>query len=614
MPITVTLAGLPNSGKSSLFNILTGSNQRIANYPGVTVEKKKGEYEFDDDKINVIDLPGIYSLDVTTIDEKISKDYLLNKTQTDKADINILVVDVTNLKKSLYLALQLREINQKFIIALNMIDLADKRGMKVDIEKLSSSFDAPVIITSAAKQIGIEELKNAIKYFDFENPKIILPVNFQSEIKKPAYIKEKLKAIDDMYKEIVITDLKPDNFTARVDRFILHPFWGIIILMTTLFLMFQLLFSWSGPLMDGIDTIFGYFGTLVNANVSNELLRSLVVDGIFAGVGGIVIFLPHIILLFVFILFLEDVGYLGRAAFLMDSLMRKLGLPGKAVIPLLSSHACAIPGIMSARIIENEKDRLATVLVAPLTTCSARIPVYMLLIAALVPNISWMGFSLPAVVLFGLYMAGIISAFIMAFILKKTTLNGPPTTLLMEMPPYRVPRFSSVIKGAWNKGKAFLIKAGTVILVLSILIWVLVSFPKDINGKSDINNSYAAKIGKTFEPIFRPIGFDWKITTALIPSFGAREVVVSALAAVLAQEGADEENAGFIKKVKESFPSATLISLLVWFIYAPQCIATFAVMKRETNGWKWPTFMGIYTLSLAYILSFVAYRIALPLF
>ncbi len=610
MSVTITLTGLPNSGKSSLFNTLTGGRQRIANYPGVTVEKKIGEYLFENDKINVIDLPGIYSLDVTTLDEKITKDYLLNKLD-EKTDFTVLVLDITNLKKSLYLALQLKEINQKFIIALNLIDIAKKRGMEVDYLKLSQEFDAPVVTTSAISNLGIEDLKKAIRDFKKQEGNVNLPINFQSEIKKPEYIKNKLKAIDVIYNNIVIKDLSPDNLTAKIDKIILHPVWGVAILLTTLLCIFQLLFSWSEPLMDGIDNLIGWMSANAEIYISNPMLRSLIVDGILAGVGGIIIFLPHIILLFVFILFLEDVGYLGRVAFLLDSLMRRLGLPGKAVIPLLSSHACAIPGIMSARIVENEKDRLATILVAPLTTCSARIPVYLLLIAALVPNKSFYGISMAAGVLFLLYVSGIASAFVMAFILKKTTLNGPPTTLLMEMPPYRLPKFSSILKGALNKGKAFLYKAGSVILVLSVIIWLLVSFPKNEMGKSDINNSYAAVIGKTFEPIFRPIGFDWKITTALIPSFGAREMVVAALASVLAQEEASEDDPGYIKKVRDSFPPATLISLLVWFIYAPQCISTFAVMKRETNGWKWPAFMGLYTLVLAYLFSFIAYRTAL---
>jgi ferrous iron transport protein B len=610
MSSTVTLAGLPNSGKSSLFNILTGSRQRIANYPGVTVEKKKGTLVFSNQSIEVIDLPGIYSLDVTTLDEKVSKDYLMDKFE-NRVDCIVLVVDTTNLKKSLYLAMQLKEIGQSFLLALNLIDIAEKRGMKVNTDKLSSFFGAPVVCTSAVKNTGIEDLKKAILDFQRSETAVILPKGFQSEIKKPEYIKNKLRSIDELYLDIVETDIAPDTLTEKIDRVVLHPVLGVGILVFTLLCIFQLLFTWSEPLMNGIDGLIGWLSGLVEANISNTMLKSLLVDGIIAGVGGIIIFLPHIVLLFVFILFLEDVGYLGRVAFLMDSLMRRLGLPGKAVIPLLSSHACAIPGIMSARIVDNEKDRLATVLVSPLTTCSARIPVYLLLIAALVPEKSVMGFSLSALVLFSLYMAGITSAFIMAFILKKTTLNGPPTTLLMEMPAYRFPKFTSILKGAWAKGKSFLYKAGTVILILSILIWLLVSFPKNQQGKSDINNSYAATIGKTFAPIFKPLGFDWRITTALIPSFGAREVVVSAMASVLSQEGASEEDAGYIKKVKDSFPPATLIALLVWFIYAPQCISTFAVMKRETNGWKWPIFMGVYTLGLAYILSFIAYRVSL---
>jgi len=604
----VVLAGLPNCGKTSLFNALTGSKQKVANYPGVTVEKKTGQVTGEID-FDLTDLPGIYSLDSTTLDEKVAKDILMQKNASLQYQFIILVFDATNIRKSLYLALQLKEIGARFIIVLNMSDLSQERGQELNIEYLAQNFNTRVISTAhndAQSILGLhsliqEELKSQQK-----NKVLNIPEKFQEKIKDRIYIKEKIQAMDEIEKSVVMKKIAPDTLSAKIDRVVLHPIWGFLILFTCLLLLFQLLFVATEPVVGQIEALFELISNTFTQTLSSDLWKSFWVDGVIAGIGSVVVFLPHILFLFLFLQLLEDCGYLTRAVFLLDSLMRRLGLPGKSVIPLLSSHACAIPGIMSARIIENQKDRMATILVAPLTTCSARLPVYTMLIAALLPAHKILGLDVRGLGMFVLYLIGMISALIISFILKKSVLNGPPTMLLMELPSYRMPKMRDIALELIQKTKLFFKKVGTIIFVLSMVIWLLVSFPKDQNGAVNINSSYAAKIGLIFSPIFAPIGFDWRITTALIPSFGAREVVISSLSSVLAveSEGEDEKLSQLISR---EFSLATLLSLLVWFIYAPQCISTFAVLKKESNSWKWPALMGIYTISLAYLASFVVY-------
>jgi ferrous iron transport protein B len=413
------------------------------------------------------------------------------------------------------------------------------------------------------------------------------------------------KKIDELLKVVTVTPLRPDTFSEKIDHYILHPVWGLVILCSLLIIIFQTLFSWASPLQDFIEGGFSYLGDLASIYVTDPLLKSLIIDGIISGVGGVLVFLPQIVLLFLFIQFLEDLGYLGRAAFLMDSLMRRIGLPGKSVIPLLSSHACAIPGILSARVIDNHRERLITMLVIPLTTCSARLPVYAILIAALIPDISVLGIpwlKLPGLVLFGLYMLGFFSALLVSLVFKKLLPHSSPSMLLMELPPYRIPRVKNLLLVMNNKAMIFLRKAGGIILIVSIVIWALVTFPQ--SEAPSIENSYAASIGRVFTPIFSPLGFDWRITTALIPSIGAREVVVSALSMVLSVEGDNQE--GMAAALVHQFGLGTLVALLIWFVFAPQCISTFAVLKRETNTLRWPIIMVLYTLTMAYAFAFIA--------
>lgn len=611
----VALVGMPNVGKTAMFNKLTGSFQKVANFPGVTVEKKSGWISENGQRIiEVIDLPGIYSLDATTLDEKVTKDFLLQKEKEPLADLFVLVLDATNLDKSLFLALQLKQLGYPLVIALNLMDEAKKRSFSIDLEKFTELMNAEVVPTSAANGMGVDSLVALIKR-RLEAPqkvKIQLPENPQKTFRLPSYVNGIFREIDKLIETVTLTPLKPDTFSERIDHFILNPIWGPILLFVLLVVIFQALFAWSTPLMDGIEFIFSYIGQLAADHIAHPLLRSFVVDGLISGVGGVIVFLPQILVLFLFIQFLEDLGYLGRAAFLMDSLMRKIGLPGKSVIPLLSSHACAIPGIMATRVIDNRRERLITMLVIPLTTCSARLPVYAILIAALVPNIpigGIPGLRLPGIVMFILYMIGFGSALIASFVFKKTLPQSSPSMLLMELPPYRIPKFKNLFISLVNKAKIFIKKAGRIILALSILIWVLISFPQK-DGVRHIEESYAAVIGKTLEPLFRPLGFDWRITTALIPSIAAREVMVSSLSLVMSvedgSEGFEDNLAGTLM---DEFEFGTLMALLVWFVFAPQCISTFAVMRRETGSIHWPMVMVAYTLGLAYLFAWLANKL-----
>lgn len=609
----IALAGTPNCGKTSLFNAFTGSHQRVGNYPGITVERKTGLVETEDCIIELVDLPGLYSLDTRTLDERVAKNVLTNKSSVDKKlDGIICVVDSTNLERSLYLAFELKKLNLPMIIALNLWDLAIARKQIIDLEIFQKLIGIKCIPTSSKERLGIDEIIDEMTKFNSDK-------SLQSELEPQTFrklenIKETFAQINQILKASVIQKIEPDTFTAKIDRFVLHPFFGPIILISILMILFQAIFSWAGPISDVIQSTIDFIAELVKSNVHNELLSSFIADGIIKGAGNVFVFFPQIMLLFLLILLLEDIGYLGRAALMMDAIMRRLGLPGKSVVPLLSSHACSVPGIMATRTIDNEKDRLATMLVAPITTCSARIPVYTLLIASIIPNKTILGFlNLQGFVMFLLYLLGILSSILMAFVLKRTVLTGSASHLLLEIPGYRFPSFKNVLLNVLQRVKAFIKKAGTIILALSLVIWVLVTFPKNSDGTSNIEHSYAAVIGKTFAPIFKPIGFDWRLTTALVPTFGAREVVVSTLGTVLAvqgNEGTKEFDKSFTELVVQQFGVPSLFALLIWFVYSPQCIAMISVFRRESGSFKWTSFMIGYTFFLAYVGAFIAYNLA----
>lgn len=609
----VAIVGTPNSGKTSIFNALTGATQRVGNYPGITVEKKLGKFSDGEIELEILDLPGLYSLDTRTLDERVAKNVILHKELTAKPlDGIIVVVDSTNLEKSLYLVMELKALNIPMVISLNLWDLAEKRKQELDLPRFRELLGVPVVATSARNLTGIDELVAEVKKFSpHENyVKKIDPQQFR----KLENIKANFSQIESILKETLKRKIEPDTLTQRVDRYILSPVWGPIILLVVLTVMFQAIFEWAGPFSDLIDAGIVWLAEATKTNIPNEMLASFIADGAISGVGGVLVFLPQIIFLFLFILILEDVGYLGRAALMMDAIMRRLGLPGKAVVPLLSSHACSIPGIMAARTIDNEKDRLVTMLVAPVTTCSARIPVYTLLIAAIFPDIKVLGFlNLRGIAMLGMYLIGILASFALAFIFKRTVVTGSASSLLLEIPGYRFPTMRSVLLNIWQRVKVFLRKAGTMILGMSLVIWVLVTFPKNGTEETAIENSYAAQIGRTFAPIFEPIGFDWRLTTALIPTMGAREVVVSTLATVLAVEGEEGDEGfeqNFTQRVVASFGIPSLLSLLMWFVFAPQCIAMISIFKRETDSRKWTAFMVSYTFILAYGFSFLTYHIA----
>jgi len=614
----IGLVGLPNSGKSALFNSMTGSRQKVANFPGITVEKKQGFREINGKTFEVIDLPGIYTLDANSMDERVTRDYILNLNNQRESIGFVLVVDSTNFNKSLYLALQMIELGRPVVMALNMFDLAKERGLEINLTKLSEQLGGiKVVPTVAVESEGIEELD---KYLEglVEGESVLSKIepSFIQSIKSPEYIKEKIARIDQIVKDVTIKKIKKDNFTDKLDSIVLHPILGPIILVLTLVFLFQLLFVWADPFVGLIESGFELLAGLVDSILADGYLKSLINDGIIAGVGGVLVFLPHIIFLFILINALEDFGYLGRAAFLMDFIMRKVGLPGKAVIPLLSSHACAIPGIMGARIIENPRQRMITMMISPLMACSARLPVYTLLIAAIVPSETvWGFFGLPGLVMFALYAFAIITGLFISFVTKAWAITPSASYLMMELPEYRVPKLKNILRSALQKGSIFVKKAGTVIFVLSILLWGLVTFPNapDDAAEPDINYSYAARIGHTFEPIFRPLGFDWKMTTALIPSFAAREVLVSAMGTVMAVEENDDEDAmiqSLSGRMGSEYSLASLLALLVWFVFSPQCIATIGVMKKETGGYKMPTIFVAYTLALAYGFSLLTYTLA----
>jgi ferrous iron transport protein B len=608
--MNVSLVGMPNVGKTALFNALTGSFQKVANFPGVTVEKKIATISYSTgEKINLVDLPGLYSMDIATLDEKVTRDWL----KKENAPI-VLVLDATHLQKSFYILMQILELGHRPIIALTQMDQSNRRGQKLDVERLKELTQCAVIAVSATTEEGIDELKNEIKKFSQHTPVDLppLPERYESKIKEPQYVKEKFQAIDSWFNQIVINPLAPDTITQKLDRFTLHPVGGFITLFLILFFIFQALFSWASPFQDLIDAGISALAQFVSGLITHELLKSFVVDGMITGVGSIIIFLPQILLMFLFIQVLEDVGYLGRAAFLLDGFMRKLGLPGKAVIPLLSSHACAIPGVLATRILEDRRERIISMLVIPLTTCSARLPVFTLLVAAIIPSESYWGyFKLQGIVMMALYIFPMISAILVAAVLRKVLPHSAPSMLLMELPPYRLPKASHVLKSLQNKAMIFLSNAGKVILLFSMIIWLLVSFPRQNDGSPvQMDKTYAAQIGKVFTPVFEPIGFDWRMNTALIPAFGAREVLVAALGTVFAVEGDEETQiSGLTKVLSEEYSLASLMALIVWFVFAPQCMSTVAVIKRESGGWSTPIIMVVYTLVLAWVMAFFTYRL-----
>ena len=576
----------------------------------MTVERKVGHFQLPSGKtVRVLDLPGTYSLLATSPDEEITRDVCQGKiAEEGQQDAFLCVVDATNLKLHLGLVLEIIALGRPILVVLNMMDEARRRGIQINTQKLSQRLGVPVVETVAVRNAGIENLLHAL---DQENYAVA-----QTELS--GLKGEHHQKIDMIFKDVVNFVDQADKRTDFLDKIFLHPVLGLISLAVMMFIVFQAVFAWAAPFMDGIETFFGWFGETLGAHITHPLLQSLVVDGIIAGAGGVVVFLPQILILFFFILVLEESGYLPRAAFLLDKLMFKAGLSGRAFIPLLSSFACAVPGIMATRSISDPRDRFTTIMVAPLMTCSARLPVCALLIAAFIPaQTVWGMFNLQGLVLFGLYMAGIVSALCVSMVMKFLQKDKSQHALLLELPSYRIPDIKSVAIGLLDRGKIFMKRVGGIIFALSILLWFLCTFPHAPEGATQpaIDYSFAGMLGHLIQPIFAPIGFSWQICIALIPAMAAREVVVAALGTVYALSGADDDAvaqglAHLISADGTGWSFATGLSLLVWFIYAPHCLATLATVRRETGSWKHVSVMTAYLFGLAYLMSFFTYQIA----
>ena len=616
-PLRLALLGNPNSGKTALFNQLTGSRQKVANYAGVTVERKEGQLHSPSGRsYAVLDLPGAYSLQPASLDEAITRDLLRGFYPGEAApDVVVCVVDATNLRLHLRFVLEVRQMGTPMIVALNMSDAAARRGIDIDRQALERELGVPVVETVAVRRHGARALVAGIDQ---------LAAHLQPPTRQlPDVGAQGLDAtLHAETRRLLAATVAMPTRTARIDdaldRWLLHPLFGLLTLAVVMFLIFQAVYAWATPVMDLIDAGTVALGQWVGARMGDGPLASLMVDGIIAGLGGVIIFLPQILVLFAFILALEESGYLPRAAFLLDRMMAGAGLSGRSFIPLLSSFACAIPGIMATRSIQDPRDRLATILVAPLMTCSARLPVYALLIGAFIPSQKvWGGFNLQGLVLFGLYMAGILSALAVSWVMKKWRRDQGEHPLMLELPSYRIPNLRDLLIGLYERGMIFLKRVGGIIFALTVLLWVLLSFPAAPPDATmpAIDYSFAGRIGHALAVLFAPLGFNWQICIALIPGLAAREVAVSSLATVYALSAADDEAAAqaLTPLIQDGWSLATGLSLLVWFIYAPQCIATWAAIKRETGSWKIMGMAAGYLFVLAYLASLLTYQVAVRL-
>jgi ferrous iron transport protein B len=611
----VALVGNPNSGKTALFNALTGAHQKVANYAGVTVERKEGLIRLADGRIMpVLDLPGTYSLRARSPDEEVTRDAVLGKLAGEAMpDVIVAVADATNLRLVLRLVLELKAVGRPMVLALNMYDIAQRQGLRIDLEQLSTELGLPIVPTTATRKRGIDALVTAI---DAAAGTLSLSGESVWTVPDANALRGAAREAERIMKACVRPPERPDTLTGLIDTILLHPVGGLLILGVLLFVMFQAVFTWATPLMDGIEASLGMLGGWVAAVMPDGIWQSLVVDGLISGVGSVLVFLPQILILFLFIIALEDFGYMARAAFLMDRIMGGAGLHGRAFIPLLSSFACAIPGVMAARVIDSKRDRLTTIMVAPLMTCSARIPVYTLIVAAFIPNERVWGFaSLQGLVMFGLYAAGIISALTVSFVIRKVFWRGAVEPFMMELPAYKTPDLRSVLFNLWVRARIFLERAGRIILPLMVIVWALATFPYPPDGatRPAIDYSFAGMIGHALEPIFAPIGFNWQMVIALVPGMAAREVAVAALGTVYAV--ADPESATSLlgATLAAQWSLATGLAFLAWYVFAPQCVATLGVVKRELNSWKWMWVMVIYMFGLAYLAAWIVYRLTVAL-
>lgn len=618
----IALLGNPNCGKTALFNLLTGSRQKVANYAGVTVERKEGLLTLPSGRqVRVLDLPGAYSLNATSADETVTRDVVHGKRAGEAPpDLLVCVTDATNLRLTLRIVIEARRLGRPMLVALNLADVARRRGIRIDVKKLEAELGVPVVETVAVKSGGAESLLATIEQWMARTqspaaaPASGAGVHRDAE---PPHGHGGQAAIDavmrdhhEVHRLLAATLTEPaisTNVDDRLDRVLLHPVWGMALLTVVLFLMFQAVFSWAQWPMDHIQAGMQWTGEQVARYMDEGMLRSLLVDGVIAGAGSVLVFLPQILILFLFILALEDSGYLPRAAFLLDRVMAGVGLTGRSFIPLLSSFACAIPGIMATRTIADPRDRLATILIAPLMTCSARLPVYALLIGAFIPARTLApGVNLQGLVLFILYLAGIVSAMGVAWVLQRVGRRAGPAhhTLMMELPAYRWPSARNLAIGLWERARIFTNRVGTIILALMIVLWFLSTFPGPPPGATGpaIEYSLAGRLGHLLQYVFAPIGFNWQISVALVPGLAAREVAVGALGTVYALSASGDAVAEQLSPlIHHTWSLPTACALLAWYVFAPQCVATLSVTRRETGGWRQPVIMATYLFAMAYV-------------
>jgi len=613
-PLRVALLGNPNCGKTALFNLLTGSHQKVANYAGVTVERKEGQLRTASGRlVTVLDLPGAYSLNAMSADEQITRDIVTgHRPQEPLPDLVICVVDATNLRLNLRLVLEARALQLPLVLALNMCDSADREGIRVDRAVLTRELDVTVLETVGIRHDGAHEL---LDYLDQVQP--VKPAGptvawHGSSVDQVMATQQEVRRIVRLAVQEPVDSLHADD---AIDAIALHPLWGMLLLAVTLFLMFQAVFSWATWPMDGIKAGLELLSGLLRTHLPEGPLNSLLVDGVLAGAGGVMVFLPQILILFFFILVLEDSGYLPRAAFLLDRVMGTVGLSGRSFIPLLSSFACAVPGIMATRTITHWRDRLVTIMIAPLMTCSARLPVYALLIGAFIPARPVLGvFNLQGLVMFALYLGGIVSAMAVAGVSMVWRTQARSTPLVMELPSYRWPSLRSLAHGLYERASIFIRRVGGIILALTVLLWFLSSYPGAPDGATGaaIEYSFAGRLGHWLEFLVAPIGFNWQIAIALVPGMAAREVAVGALGTVYALSATGSDLASqLVPLIGNSWSLGTALSLLVWFVFAPQCISTLVAVRRETNSWRYPLLMLFYLFGLAYLASFLTYRLTL---
>ena len=610
---TAALVGNPNSGKSALFNVLTGARQKIANYAGVTVEHKAGRLTLPSgEPVELIDLPGSYALDAASPDEEVTRKVVLGEFPGEaRPEVLVIVLDASNLEQHLVFAQELIALGRPVVAALNMVDLAERDGLVLDPAALAAALGVPVIPTVAVRRRGIAELIEAISAAeitaeqdprDHRRPHLTLP--------------ERRFAARTIAQGAILSETAQHRLHARLDRVLLNPWLGPLILFAFLFVMFQAVFAWATPFADGLQAVADWLSRETVALLPPSVLRDLLTDGIFAGVGSVIVFLPQIVILFAFILAMEQSGYMARAAFIMDRLMARVGLSGRSFIPLLSSFACAIPGIMATRAIADPKDRLTTILIAPLMTCSARLPVYALIIAAFIPHRTvGGGIGLQGLVLFALYVAGVVGAMAVALILRRSVTKGDASGFIMELPKYQLPPLRDILLGLWQRAWIFLRRAGTIIFTVTVVLWLLLNFPRAAPGQSQVDASIAGHLANGVAVVVEPVGFNREIALALIPAMAAREVAVSSLATTYAVDASDEDKTAVAlgAKLAGRWSLPTALAFLAWFVFAPQCLSTIAVARRETNGWKWPAFMLGYLFALAYVAAGITFWTATAL-